>query len=143
MKFRYSFWGMQIILRLPGIMFNSKSFPFNQVAQFPVDDFAVQDLLHNPFLFSIYNLQEWRGKGMLSTYGVFRGQCQLDYVENRMKAAHGGGKSETVCAISDLLDYGESVKAITTSLHSRSVLGRVIVESLTKELQLKRTFGYE
>ena len=35
------------------------------------------------------------------------------------------------------------VKAITTSLHSRSVLGRVIVESLTKELQLKRTFGCE
>ena len=35
------------------------------------------------------------------------------------------------------------VKAITTSLHSRSVLGRVIVESLTKELQLERTFGCE
>ena len=35
------------------------------------------------------------------------------------------------------------VKAITTSLHSRSVLGRVIVESLTKELQLKRMFGCE
>ena len=82
MKFRYSFRGVQIILRLPGIMFHSESFPFNQVAQFPVDDFAVQDLLHNPFLFSIYNLREWRGEGVLSMYRVFRGQCQLDYVEN-------------------------------------------------------------
>ena len=36
-----------------------------------------------------------------------------------------------------------AAKVITTSLHSRSVLGRVIVESLTKELQLKRTFGCE
>ena len=107
MKFRYSFWGVQIIPRLPGIMFNSESFPFNQVTQFPVDDFAVQDLLHNPFLFSIYNLWEWRGKGMSSTYRVFQGQCQLDYIENRMKAAHGGGELEAVCAISDLPDYGE------------------------------------
>ena len=105
MKFRYLFQGMQIIPRLPGIVFNSKSFPFNQVAQFPVDDFAVQDLLHNPFLFSIYNLREWRGKGVLSMYRVFRGQCQLDYIENRMKVAHGGGKLKVVCAISDLPDY--------------------------------------
>ena len=90
-------------------MFNSESFPFNQVTQFLVDDFAVQDLLHNPFLFSIYNLQdqEWRGKGMSSTYRVFWGQCQLNYVENRMKATHGGGKLEAVCAISDPPDYGE------------------------------------
>ena len=102
MKFCYSFQGMQIIPRLPGIMLNSESFPFNQVAQFPVDDFAVQDLLHNPFLFSIYNLQEWRGKGMLSMYRVFQGQCQLDYIENRMKVAHGEGKSEMVCTISNL-----------------------------------------
>ena len=88
-------------------MFDSKSFPFNQVAQFLVNDFAVQDLLHNPFLFSIYNLREWRRKEMLSMYRVFRGQCQFDYVENRMKAAHGGGKLEVVCAISGLPDYGE------------------------------------
>ena len=107
MKFHYLFWGMQIIPRLPGIMFDSESFPFNQVAQFLVDDFAVQDLLHNPFLFSIYNLREWRGKGMSSMYRVFRGQCQLDYIENRMKAAHGGGKLKAVCAISDLPDYGK------------------------------------
>ena len=107
MKFCYSIRGVQIILRFPGIMFDSGSFPFNQVAQFPVDDFAVQDLLHNPFLFSIYNLQEWRGKGVSSMYRVFQGQCQLDYIENRMKAAHGGGKLKAVCAISDLPDYGK------------------------------------
>ena len=47
------------------------------------------------------------GKGMLSTYRVFWGQCQLNYIENRMKAAHGGGELEAVCALSDLLDYGE------------------------------------
>ena len=88
-------------------MFDSESIPFNQVVQFPVDDFAVQDLLHNPFLFCTYNLWEWRGKGMSSMYRVFRGQCQLDYVENRMKAAHGGGKLEAVCTISDLPDYGK------------------------------------
>ena len=70
-------------------MFNSESFPFNQVTQFPVDDFA------------------GTGKGMSSTYRVFWDQCQLDYVENRMKAAHGGGKLEAVCAISNLPDYGE------------------------------------
>ena len=107
MKFRYSFRGMQIIPRLPGIMFNSESFPFNQVAQFPVDNFAVQDLLHNPFLFSVYNLREWRGKEMSSMYRVFQGQFQLDYIENRMKVAHGGGKLKAVCAISNLLDYGK------------------------------------
>ena len=28
---------------------------------------------------------------MSSMYRVFWGQCQLDYVENWMKAAHGGG----------------------------------------------------
>ena len=92
MKFRYSFWGVKIIPRLPGIMFNSESFPFNQVVQFPIDDFAVQDLLYNPFLFSIYDLWEWRGKRVSSMYRVFQGQCQLDYVENRVKATHGGGK---------------------------------------------------
>ena len=107
MKFCYSFQGVQIIPRLPGIMFHSESFLFNQVAQFPVDDSAVQDLLHNPFLFSVYNLREWRGKGVLSMYRVFWGQCQLDYVENGMKAAHGGGKLKAVCTISDLLDYGK------------------------------------
>ena len=105
MKFCYLFRGMQIIPRLPGIVFNSESFPFNQVAQFPVDDFTIQDLLHNPFLFSVYNLREWRGKGVSSVYRVFRGWCQLDYVENRMKAAHGGGKLKVVCTISDLPDY--------------------------------------
>ena len=41
------------------------------------------------------------------------------------------------------LSSKDIVKAITTSLHSRSVLGRVIVESFTKELQLERTFGCE
>ena len=48
-----------------------------------------------------------------------------------------------ISSVSSLLGDVHYVKAIMTSLHSRSVLGRVIVESLTKELQLKRTFGCE
>ena len=102
-KFVKGLWGfsdeilLQITPRLPGIMFNSESFPFNQVAQFPIDDFTVQDLLYNPFLFSIYNLREWRGKGVSSMYRVFWGQCQLDYIENRVKVTHGGWKSDDMC----------------------------------------------
>ena len=41
MKFCNMFWGMNIICWLPGVVFYSKSFPFDQVAQFLIDHLAV------------------------------------------------------------------------------------------------------
>ena len=37
MKFCDMFWGMNIICWFPGVVFYSESFPFDQVAQFPID----------------------------------------------------------------------------------------------------------
>ena len=44
---------------------------------------------------------------MLSVYRVFQGQCQLNNVENGMKATHRRGKSEMIHAVSDFLHDGE------------------------------------
>ena len=41
MKFCNSFQGMNIVCQLPGVMFYSKSFPFDQVVQFLIDHLAV------------------------------------------------------------------------------------------------------
>ena len=41
MKFHDTFWGMNIVCQLPGVVFYSESFPFDQVVQFPIDHPAV------------------------------------------------------------------------------------------------------
>ena len=54
---------MNIFPRFPGIVLDSVSFPFDQVAQFPVNHLTVQDLFHNPFFFSVYDFWKRGGSG--------------------------------------------------------------------------------
>ena len=49
----YKLRGVDIVPRLPGVMLDSKSFPFHQVAELPIHHLAVQNFLYNPFLFTI------------------------------------------------------------------------------------------
>ena len=54
---------MNIFLRFSGIVLDSISFPFDQVAQFLVNHLTVQDLFHNPFFFSVYDFRKRGGSG--------------------------------------------------------------------------------
>ena len=69
MEVCYQVWGMNVVPGFPGVVLNSISFPFNQVSQFLVYHLAIQNLFHNPFLFSIYDFQEQGRKWVSSLYG--------------------------------------------------------------------------
>ena len=94
-----SFQGMNIVPRLPGIMFNPEPFPFDKVAKFPVHHFAVQNLFHYPFLFTFYDLWRWWGIGATARDGVCWGWSQLDDIEDWMQSAHGRWEMEMICPI--------------------------------------------
>jgi hypothetical protein len=46
-------WGMNIVPSLPRVVFNTETFPFDEIPQFPIDHLTVQNLLYYPFLFAI------------------------------------------------------------------------------------------
>jgi hypothetical protein len=46
-------WGMNVIPSLPRVVFDTETFSFDEILQFPVDHLTVQNLLHYPFLFAI------------------------------------------------------------------------------------------
>ena len=85
-------------------MFNSESVPLDQVLQFPIDHSAIEDLLYNPFFFSVDDFREWGWRYMSTLYWVFRCWGKFDDIENRVESAHRRGKLKSVCAISDFLD---------------------------------------
>ena len=66
---RYQFRCVHVVPGLPQIVFDSEVFLLYEVAEFPVDHFAVQDLFHHPFLFSVDDLWEW----LISKPGTFYG----------------------------------------------------------------------
>jgi len=49
---------MNIILRFPGVVFNTKTLPLDQVTKLAVDHPTIQDFLHYPLFFTIYNFPE-------------------------------------------------------------------------------------
>ena len=61
MKIHDALRHVNIVCWFPGVMFNSVSFPLDKVAQFPVNDSAIEDFLHNKFLFSVNDFQKQRG----------------------------------------------------------------------------------
>ena len=83
-------------------MFDSKVFPLCEVAEFLVDHFAVQDLFHHPFLFSVNNLQEWLRGCTPSGYWIFWRRGDFYHVEYGVDAFHGCQKPETVHAVAHL-----------------------------------------
>ena len=84
-------------------MFDSEVFPLYEVAEFPVDHFAVQDLFHHPFLFSIDDLREWLRGCLPSGYWIFRCRGEFYHVEDGVDVFHGCWKPETVRAVAHLL----------------------------------------
>ena len=64
-------------------MFDSKSFPFDQVAQFPIDHFAIQNFFYNPFLFFLYDFWKWGGGTRSSAWDqVIWCRGQFDNIED-------------------------------------------------------------
>ena len=80
-ELRYQFWCMHIVPRLPRVVFNSEVFPLYEVAEFPVNHFAVQDLFHHPFLFSVDNLRERLRGCTPSGYWIFWCRSKFYHVE--------------------------------------------------------------
>ena len=50
-KFCYEVGGMDVV---PIAVLHSKTLPFDQVLQFPIDYFTVQNLFHYPLFFSVH-----------------------------------------------------------------------------------------
>jgi len=74
--------GIDVVPGFPGVMLYSISFPFDQVAKLPVHHLAVQNFLHNPFLFTV-NYFWRRGRAWSSTFNwVIWGRSQLDNIED-------------------------------------------------------------
>ena len=84
---RKKFRSMNVIPRLPRIVFHPVPLPLDKEPQFPVDHLGVQDLLNDPFLFSVDELRRRRWFRTTSGDGIRGGWCQLDDIENGMKAA--------------------------------------------------------
>jgi hypothetical protein len=57
---RHKVRSMNIIPRLPRVVFHSITFPLDKVPQLPVDHLAIQDLLDSPFLLSINKFRRRR-----------------------------------------------------------------------------------
>ena len=83
-------------------MFDSEVFPLYEVAEFPVDHFAVQDLFHHPFLFSVDNLREWLRGCTPSGYRIFWCWGEFYHIEDGVDAFHGCRKLEMVHAVAHL-----------------------------------------
>ena len=103
MKFHDKVQGMNIFPRFPRIMLNSVSFPFDQVAQFPVNHLTIQDLFHNPLFFSVYDFWKRGGPGI----GSSGAGDNLTTLKTRCSQLMEGGKLRAVCIVSDFVDYRE------------------------------------
>ena len=90
-KVSHQIWCMHVVQRFPGVVFNPEVLLFYKVFEFPVDDFAIKDLLYHPFFLIINYLWEQERWGLPTHDQVNRGQCQFDYVEYQVKAFHGQG----------------------------------------------------
>ena len=64
-------------------------------------------MLFQGLSFSIYDLWQWRGVWVVTSNGVNRSWGEFYNIEHWMMLAHGGGELESVCTISNPLDYGE------------------------------------
>ena len=73
---------VDVIPGFPRVVFDAESLPFDKILQFLVDHSAVQNFLHYPFLFSIYDLRERRGLRVPSLCRVFQGWSKFDSIEN-------------------------------------------------------------
>jgi len=93
---------MNIIPRFPGIVLNAETLPLDQVTKLPVDHPTIQDLLHHPLLFTIYNLWKWRRSRPSARDGVQRSQRQFDHIEDGMESTHRRRKAEAVHTITNL-----------------------------------------
>jgi hypothetical protein len=87
---------MNIVPRLPGVVFNPEVLPLHQITELPVDDFAVQDVFHYPFLFSVDDFRRRRRRCVPSHNWVFRGFSKLDYVEDGVESAHRRRQTEAI-----------------------------------------------
>ena len=93
---------MDIVPRFPRVVFYVEVFPLYQIPKFPVNHPAVQEIFHYPLFFAINDFWRWRRRDVSAWEGVVCRWCKLDYIEDRMKAAHQQGEVKSVCAVADL-----------------------------------------
>ena len=81
----------KIIPVLPGVVFHTVAFPFDQVLQLPAEHAAVEDFFYHILLLTVNKLRRWWWRCMSTGDGVSRRECQLDHIEHWMEATHGRG----------------------------------------------------
>ena len=77
---------MNIMSRFPRIVTSIITFPLDQIPELASDKFAVQDFLHNIFLYIINKDWRWRWLGSSTRDGIMRSRSELDNMEDRMDA---------------------------------------------------------
>jgi hypothetical protein len=97
--------GVNAIPRFPRVVLNSKTFPFDQILQFPIDHLAIQNFFHYSLFFSIHNFWRWQRFWMLPQNGVRQSRSKFDDVKDRMQTAHGSGEFQMIGTVTNLLDY--------------------------------------
>ena len=75
----------------PGVGFSTITFPSDQVLEPALEHSAVDDFLHDVFLFPVYELWWWWLQLVSSHDQVHWGCSQFDHVEDWVKSFHGGG----------------------------------------------------